>query len=397
MCTERNIGKAAAKLTYAFANATVPKVNVIAGEAFGSAYVVMNSKGIGADLVYAWSDAKIGMMDASLAAKVMYAGADAATQQEKAAEYAALQDSVDAAAARGYVDTVIDAQVPESMSSARLRCYLPRERTVRRRNTELSKRSESMKRSLKKLSALLLLMGLFVLTGCAAKETLPNEEVYQGKLDSYVEMLVGTDKESLDANLSNLQENYDDFEQQVALYPYIGGTGQKFDFTADAYLSLLKSYDANYDEFGDFVGLKEYEGGTTDKDGNVTYTAVYEFTGHNMRLALEFDKDNVVTTVTMDPIYSKGEIAEKAALNTLIGMGSVFAVLILLAFIISLFKYVSVFENRGKAKKDAVEKAARPHLLLWHLRHLHRQTICSLSQSSPRQLRRQRVRLQMAL
>lgn len=46
-----------------------------------------------------------------------------------------------------------------------------------------------MKRSLKKLSALLLLMGLFVLTGCAAKETLPNEEVYQGKLDSYVEML----------------------------------------------------------------------------------------------------------------------------------------------------------------------------------------------------------------
>ncbi len=70
-----------------------------------------------------------------------------------------------------------------------------------------------MKRSLKKLSALLLLMGLFVLTGCAAKETLPNEEVYQGKLDSYVEMLAGTDKESLDANLSNLQENYDDFEQ----------------------------------------------------------------------------------------------------------------------------------------------------------------------------------------
>ena len=217
-----------------------------------------------------------------------------------------------------------------------------------------------MKRSLKKLSALLLLMGLFVLTGCAAKETLPNEEVYQGKLDSYVEMLVCTDKESLDANLSNLQENYDDFEQQVALYPYIGGTGQKFDFTADAYLSLLKSYDANFDEFGDFVGLKEYEGGTTDKDGNVTYTAVYEFTDHNMRLALEFDKDDVVTTVTMDPIYSKGEIAKKAALNTLIGMGSVFAVLILLAFIISLFKYVSVFENRGKAKKDAAKKAAAP-------------------------------------
>lgn len=110
MCTERNIARAAAKLTYALANATVPKVNVIAGEAYGSAYVVMNSKGLGADLVYAWKDAKVGMMDASLAAKIMYADADAAAQQEKAAEYAALQDSVDAAAARGYVDTVIDAQ-----------------------------------------------------------------------------------------------------------------------------------------------------------------------------------------------------------------------------------------------------------------------------------------------
>ena len=109
LCSERNLAKAAARLTYAFANATVPKVNVIAGEAFGSAYVTMNSKGLGADLVFAWKDAKIGMMDARMAAKVMYADADAQTQNEKAKEYAALQDSVEAAARRGYVDAVIDA------------------------------------------------------------------------------------------------------------------------------------------------------------------------------------------------------------------------------------------------------------------------------------------------
>ena len=109
LCSERNLAKAAARLTYAFANATVPKVNVIAGEAFGSAYVTMNSKGLGADLVFAWKDAKIGMMDAGMAAKVMYADADAQTQNEKAKEYAALQDSVEAAARRGYVDAVIDA------------------------------------------------------------------------------------------------------------------------------------------------------------------------------------------------------------------------------------------------------------------------------------------------
>ncbi len=81
--SRKNIAKAAAKLTYAFANATVPKVNVIVGKAFGSAYVAMNSKSVGADMVYAWPNAEIGMMDAKLAAKIMYADADAADSQRE--------------------------------------------------------------------------------------------------------------------------------------------------------------------------------------------------------------------------------------------------------------------------------------------------------------------------
>lgn len=107
---ERKMAKAAAKLTYAFANATVPKVNVIIGKAYGSAYAVMNSKAIGADMTYAWSQAEIGMMDAKLAAKIMYAGADNTVLNEKAAEYAELQSSALAAAKRGYVDTIIEAE-----------------------------------------------------------------------------------------------------------------------------------------------------------------------------------------------------------------------------------------------------------------------------------------------
>ena len=87
--------------------ATVPKVNVVIGKAYGTAYVAMNSKSVGADLVYAWDSAEIGMMDASLAAKIMYPGADAASLNEKAAEYRNLQSGVESAAARGYVDTVI--------------------------------------------------------------------------------------------------------------------------------------------------------------------------------------------------------------------------------------------------------------------------------------------------
>ncbi len=106
--SEKNMASAVAKLTYAFANATVPKVNVIVGKAFGSAYVSMNSKSIGADLVYAWPTAEIGMMDAKLAAQIMYADADAETLNEKAAEYKELQSSPNSAAARGYVDAIIE-------------------------------------------------------------------------------------------------------------------------------------------------------------------------------------------------------------------------------------------------------------------------------------------------
>ncbi len=115
-CTEKKIAKAAAKLTYAYANATVPKVTVIVGKAYGTAYLTMASKAVGADVVYAWPGAEIGMMDAVSAAKIMYADEIAEAEDaaaligEKAAEYRELQSSAAAAAKRGYVDDIIEAQ-----------------------------------------------------------------------------------------------------------------------------------------------------------------------------------------------------------------------------------------------------------------------------------------------
>ena len=109
LASEKAIAKAAAKLTYAFANATVPKVNVVIGKALGTAYVVMNSKAIGADITMAWSDAQIGAMDGKLAAKIMYDGQGADVINEKAAEYEALTLNVTSAAKRGYVDQIVNA------------------------------------------------------------------------------------------------------------------------------------------------------------------------------------------------------------------------------------------------------------------------------------------------
>ena len=111
---ERTISQAVADLTYAFASADVPRINVITGEAYGSAYVAMNSKHIGADLCLALDRAKVGVMDAQAAAKIMcedeIAGAKdkKAAVAEKAKEYEKLQDGAAAAAKRGYVDNVIE-------------------------------------------------------------------------------------------------------------------------------------------------------------------------------------------------------------------------------------------------------------------------------------------------
>ena len=115
-CSEKNMAKAAAKLTYAFANASVPKVTVVVGQAYGTAYLTMASKAIGADMVYAWPGTSIGMMDSKAAAKIMYADEIAKAEDavalidEKAAEYQKLQSSPEAAAKRGYVDDIIKAE-----------------------------------------------------------------------------------------------------------------------------------------------------------------------------------------------------------------------------------------------------------------------------------------------
>lgn len=103
-----------AKLLYALAEASVPKINVIVNKAYGSAYVAMNSKHIGADMVFAWPNAEISVMGAEGAANIVFddeiaASANpVATRNEKIAEYKEKCASPYMAAARGYVDDVIE-------------------------------------------------------------------------------------------------------------------------------------------------------------------------------------------------------------------------------------------------------------------------------------------------
>ncbi len=102
-----------AKLLYAFAEATVPKVTVITRKAYGGAYCVMASKHIRTDFNYAWPTAEIAVMGADGAVNILYrreldqAADVAAARAEKIAEYKEKFANPYVAAARGYVDEVI--------------------------------------------------------------------------------------------------------------------------------------------------------------------------------------------------------------------------------------------------------------------------------------------------
>ncbi|HWI47289.1 MAG TPA: acyl-CoA carboxylase subunit beta [Rummeliibacillus sp.] len=103
-----------AKILFAYSEATVPKITVILRKAYGGAYVALNSKSIGADMVYAWPNAEIAVMGASGAANIIHAGEIAksedpeATRAQKIEEYKEKFANPYVAASHGLVDDVID-------------------------------------------------------------------------------------------------------------------------------------------------------------------------------------------------------------------------------------------------------------------------------------------------
>ena len=103
-----------AKMLYAYSEASVPKITLITRKAYGGAYLAMNSRDMGADVVLAWPTSAVAVMGAEGAANIVYrreiqAAPDPATaRQQKIAEYRQAFDNPYVAAARGYIDDVID-------------------------------------------------------------------------------------------------------------------------------------------------------------------------------------------------------------------------------------------------------------------------------------------------
>lgn len=119
--------------------------------------------------------------------------------------------------------------------------------------------------------------------------------------------------------------------------------------------TALNGWTASREECGDYIDHGDYtfEASST----GVTVTAPATFTEREADLEFTFDENLELEAFTVNAHFSTGEILQKAGLNTLLGMGTVFVVLIFMSFIISLMKYLPALLNRSSKKEEiTVEK-----------------------------------------
>lgn len=106
----------------------------------------------------------------------------------------------------------------------------------------------------------------------------------------------------------------------------------------DNFLSMLDAWEGAEKECGSYVKHGEYEFEASDKELSVSTLAEYE--DREATIEFKFDEDLNLESMDVSAKYTTAEILEKAGLNTVLGMGTVFVVLIFLAFLISLIKYI---------------------------------------------------------
>lgn len=200
-----------------------------------------------------------------------------------------------------------------------------------------------MKQNIKRIwLALCMAVCLFALAGCSqAAET-------EEEIDPSIKMTLqqGT-KQYLDLFSSMTEE-----ELQQALI-----TSAKNKDTVMQ--SALKSWESVMDDLGALVSDETADVEIVD-DGYAARIQA-QFEKRNAEFSLIVDEDlSVISSITISPEYTTGEKLAKAGMNTLMGMGVVFLVLIFISWIISMFKYISKFEEGMKKKAAAPAPAPAP-------------------------------------
>ena len=200
-----------------------------------------------------------------------------------------------------------------------------------------------MKQNIKRLwVALCMMVCLFALVGCS------NADDAQTEIDAAVV-----------SNMQMLAENYiTEFSKLTAedLAIQIATAQKSKDYVME---TAFTSWESVMGDLGALVSYETAEVTLGDEGYIARMNAVYE--QRNMEMTLMVDEEfTEIQGISFAPEYTTTEKMTKAAMNTVMGMGVVFAVLIFIAWVISLFKYISVFENKlkGNSAPAAAPKAA---------------------------------------
>ena len=197
-----------------------------------------------------------------------------------------------------------------------------------------------MKKITKKLMAVLLaIVCMASLTACGSKvEVSPVDEATQSYLVGRMESLLST--------LGGMSA------EELKMYEEVDDT-----FTVAA----VTNFEGVMEELGAYKGIESTEIEVDEKEYTVTSLVQYEQRAAIVTLTLEFKSQSFTPmSITFDAQYSMGETLQRAGLNTLMGVGIVFCVLLFLCFLISLFKYVSKLSGEDKKEQKKAPAPAAP-------------------------------------
>ena len=202
-----------------------------------------------------------------------------------------------------------------------------------------------MKKKISLLGLILILVLSF--TGCGKSET---TEYDQTRFEQYAEFVV----QNFEAMTTEQLDSFSDM-RDLQLDTQLMNAGLPVD--GEDFLTMISSWEAAEEECGAYV---EHGDWTMEvKNDGVSLTSEAKYENRDADIVFSFDEKGNMESMDVSAHYSTGEILEKAGLNTVLGMGTVFVMLIFMSFIISLIKYVPALLNgTSKKKKEEAPKAA---------------------------------------
>lgn len=185
-------------------------------------------------------------------------------------------------------------------------------------------------------------------TSAAQDDSTEEAEDLLSLSDGLLTIVTNMDEETMDFYI-----NMNEFELSIVMYD----SGIASD--GDAFAEMVDAWKTAVEENGEFIEV--IETWSYEKDGDEAILTSYaQFEDRKADIVIIY-KNARLSSLTVDPDTTMNEVLTKAGLNTILGMGTVFSVLIFIAFCISLFKYIPMLEEKFKEKgkkKSAVSTDA---------------------------------------